>query len=63
MHLRDLEDWREKMTLSKSDAAKTLGLSRQHYSQITSGARDIPHWMPLACAALYHRIKPWPICQ
>jgi len=58
--------WRKKMGLTQAGAAKVLGLSKPTIENYDKGIRrgsgdvfQIPHVVALACAALWHRIKPW----
>ena len=57
----DLKDWREKMGLSQEAAAALLGYaSRAHYTRMELGKQPIPPLLPMALAAHFHRLKPWP---
>jgi|DEB0MinimDraft_3_1074331.scaffolds.fasta_scaffold91004_2 predicted transcriptional regulator len=63
----ELTQWRSEMRLSKREAASLLGISPETIAVYEAGkrrdgkpVRDIPAYIPLACAALYHRLSPWP---
>lgn len=59
----DLRIWRERMGLSQQEAAALLGYSsRAHYTRMETGDQPIPPLMAMACAAHFHRLKPWPDC-
>jgi DNA-binding XRE family transcriptional regulator len=46
--------WRERLGLSKTDAALKLGLSRNAIIKYENGESDIPEHVALACAAIAH---------
>jgi DNA-binding transcriptional regulator YiaG len=55
---QDLTRWRERLHLSKTDAAARLGTHRNCLSDWEAGRRDVPHYIALACAAIAHGIPP-----
>lgn len=57
---QDLKDWRARMDLTQAKAAELLGYRRAYYSEFETGGRPIPTLIPWACAAMFHRLKPWP---
>jgi len=63
----DFKAWRKAMGLSQAAAAVALDMSASAIEQYDSGRRrdsgkpvEIPKAVALACAALYHRLEPWP---
>lgn len=62
----DFKAWRTRMNYTRPAAAEALGLSRQTIENYERGQRledgrpvVIPRSIALACAAIYHRLKPW----
>lgn len=62
----DFKAWRAVMGYSQVEAAKALDVSKSTVELYERGTRRdnnepviIPLTVSLACAALYHRIKPW----
>lgn len=62
----DFKLWRRMMALSQTEAAEALGLSKGSIENYERGTRreddrpvEIPKTVALACAALYHRLRPW----
>lgn len=52
-------EWRGHLGLSKTDAAKAIGISRNMPQRYESGAAPIPLYVALACAAYAINIKPY----
>lgn len=62
----DFKAWRAEMGFNQIKAAEALGLSKSTIELYEKGKRrddgravDIPVTVALACAALYHKNKPW----
>ena len=55
----ELRAWRATMNLTQNSAADALGLSLRGYKNYELGETNPPPFLALACAALYHRLKPW----
>lgn len=60
----DLQAWRQRLGLSKAEAAEALGLSYSGYRYYEAGERDgkpveIPRTVALACAAIAFGLPPW----
>ena len=53
-----LAAWRERMGLSQARAAEALGMCLRAYRYQESGARRIPRWVALACAAIEAGLEP-----
>lgn len=50
--------WLREMDISAAEAARQLGV---HPNTVTHyKAKGAPLAVALACAALYHRLRPWP---
>ena len=49
---RTLVAWRDRMGFSQDDACAALGCSRMEWLDWESGAKPIPNYIGLACAAL-----------
>ncbi len=58
MTAASLSAWRVRLELSKSEAARQLGLSRNGYAALEAGRRPIPLYVALACAALAGGLSP-----
>lgn len=63
----DFKRWRDAMGFTMAEAAEALGISRGSIENYERGTRReddrpvaIPKNVALACAALFHRLKPWP---
>lgn len=61
----DLRQWRKELRLSRKAAAEALGMSERALAYYEAGTRDgkpqePPQWLAYACAAIYHRLPPWP---
>ena len=50
--------WRSRLGLSKSEAARILGLSRNSVIAYETGRRPLPRHVALACAAVEEGIEP-----
>ena len=50
--------WRARLELNKSQVALVLGLSRNAVIGYESGAKRIPLYVALACAAVAHGLPP-----
>ena len=50
--------WRARLGVSKSEAARVLGLSRNSVIAYETGRRPLPRHVALACAAVEADIKP-----
>jgi transcriptional regulator with XRE-family HTH domain len=57
MNGQELREWRRKWGLSQERLAEALGIFRESVSRWETGARAIPSFLPLALAALQHRMK------
>jgi transcriptional regulator with XRE-family HTH domain len=60
----DLTAWRQRLRLTKAQAADALGLSYSAYRYYEAGERDgkpveIPRTVALACAAVAFGLPPW----
>jgi transcriptional regulator with XRE-family HTH domain len=60
MKAEDLKKWRETMGFTQEKAAEVLGYQRPYYADFERGVRNIPFLVPIACAAIWLGIKPWP---
>lgn len=52
--------WRERLGLTRIEAARRLGLSRNGYSAYETGKNRIPQYIALACAAIAFGLPPHP---
>ena len=66
----EFKAWRKSMGCSQAEAAEALGLSKPTIENYEKGVRrdtgaavEIPRHVALACAALFHRLQPWPAGQ
>lgn len=50
--------WRTRLGLKKAGAARALGVSRNSYAAYEDGARPIPRYVALACAAIAFGLPP-----
>jgi transcriptional regulator with XRE-family HTH domain len=61
----DLTAWRQRLGLSKAQAAKALGVSYSMYRYYEAGQREdgrnveIPRTVALACSAIACGLAPW----
>lgn len=61
----DLQSWRWRLGLTKTDAAEALGVSYSMYRYYEAGKREdgraveIPRTVALACAAIAFGLPPW----
>ena len=61
----DLTAWRQRLGLTKGQAAEALGVSYSMYRYYERGARHdgtpvyIPYTVALACAAVAYGLPPW----
>jgi transcriptional regulator with XRE-family HTH domain len=66
MNSHEFKVWRMAMNFTQDAAADALGISKPTVVNYESGKRrednrivEIPSWVGLACAALYHRLDAW----
>ena len=52
--------WRERLKLSRTEAARRLGLARNTYRAYEAGKRPVPETVALACAAIAYGLPPAP---
>lgn len=52
MTAKELAQWREKMKLTRQQAAIELGMARNTYTNYENNTNPIPHYVELACWAL-----------
>ena len=50
--------WRTRVGLTRIEAAKALGCSREAVRLWEVGSNPIPRYIALACAAIAHKLKP-----
>lgn len=55
-----LRQWRAVLGLTQAEAADLLGYTRTHYAHMESGSVAIHPLLPMACAAHYRDLDPWP---
>lgn len=60
MTAQDMHRWLATMDLSGRAGAIELGVGVNTMTRYLDGRSKIPRHVALACAASYHRIKPWP---
>lgn len=53
-----LTAWRERLHLSKVEAASLLGCSRNALAGWEAGRYPVPEYIALACAAIAHGLPP-----
>ena len=58
--------WRKAVTLTQTEAAESLGISKSTVELYERGSRrdngapvEIPKHIALACTAIYHKLPPW----
>ena len=59
MDAKDFRTWRHVLGFNRSRAAEALGLSRNMPQRFEDGLTDIPEYIALACAAIYHGVEPY----
>lgn len=59
MTASDFSEWRERLGLSRSQAAEALGIGVNQPKRYEEGQK-IPRYIALACAAVARGIQPWP---
>lgn len=59
----ELKSWQAAMGLTAVAAAKHIGVSRMTYFNYLGDKNRIPDMLGYACAALWGRMDPWPVCM
>ena len=59
----ELKDWRKTANMTQGQAADVLGYGLAQYKNLELGHTEIRPSLAYACAAIYHRVKPWPDCK
>lgn len=60
MTAQDMHQWLAAVGLSRRAGAIELGVGVNTMTRYLDGRSRIPKHVALACAARYHRIRPWP---
>ena len=50
--------WRDRLGLTREEAAQALGTTRMTIWRWERGRCPMPHWLGMLCAAVEKRVKP-----
>jgi DNA-binding XRE family transcriptional regulator len=56
----DLIEWRRRLSLTQEQAAGSIGCSKRSIVIWEQGARDVPKYIALACAAIALGVTEYP---
>lgn len=57
----DFTAWRQHLGLTKTEAARRLGLAPNSVAAYETGRAKVPTYVALACTALALDLGPWPV--